>query len=142
MRRVDPRTHTPVPATILIVVIGVILMAALPGAAQLELITASTILPAIVYGATIVLHLAVRKRLDRKKGAFDLGRFELPVAIGALTWSAVGSASSACWCSTGRCCRPSPVTSTPSCIDGAHAVAEGFEPPDGFSRLSLSRRVH
>jgi hypothetical protein len=22
------------------------------------------------------------------------------------------------------------------------AVAEGFEPPDGFSRLSLSRRVH
>jgi amino acid transporter len=77
MRRVDPRTHTPVPATILIVVIGVILMAALPGAAQLELITASTILPAIVY-------LAVRKRLDRKKGAFDLGRFELPVAIGAL----------------------------------------------------------
>jgi amino acid transporter len=45
MRRVDPRTHTPVPATILIVVIGVILMAALPGAALLELITASTILP-------------------------------------------------------------------------------------------------
>jgi hypothetical protein len=48
-------------------------MAALPGAAQLELITASTILPAIVYGATIVLHLAVRKRLDRKKGALDSG---------------------------------------------------------------------
>jgi amino acid transporter len=87
MRRVDPRTHTPVPATILIVVIGVILMAALPGAAQLELIAASTVLLAIVYGATIALYLAVRKRLDRKKGAFDLGRFELPVAIGALTWS-------------------------------------------------------
>jgi hypothetical protein len=29
----------------------------------------------------------VRKRLDRKKGAFDLGRFELPVTIGALVWS-------------------------------------------------------
>ena len=26
--------------------------------------------------------------------------------------------------------------------DGDTAVAEGFEPPDGFSRLSLSRRVH
>jgi hypothetical protein len=25
---------------------------------------------------------------------------------------------------------------------GHLAVAEGFEPPDGFSRLSLSRRVH
>lgn len=31
-----------------------------------------------------------------------------------------------------------PVTAT----DLAVAVAEGFEPPDGFSRLSLSRRVH
>jgi hypothetical protein len=31
----------------------------------------------------------VRGRLDRRKGAFDLGRFELPVAIGALVWSAV-----------------------------------------------------
>jgi xanthosine utilization system XapX-like protein len=33
-----------------------------------------------------VLYLSVRKRLDRKEGGFDLGRFELPVAIGALVW--------------------------------------------------------
>jgi hypothetical protein len=26
--------------------------------------------------------------------------------------------------------------------NSGYAVAEGFEPPDGFSRLSLSRRVH
>jgi amino acid transporter len=89
MRIVDPRTHTPVPATILILVVGVILMVALPGAALLALITASTILPAIIYGLTVVLYLAVRRRLDRMKGAFDLGRFELPVAIGALVWSIV-----------------------------------------------------
>jgi amino acid transporter len=89
MRRVNPRTHTPIPATILIFVVGVILMIALPGAALLELITASTILPAITYGATIVLYLSVRKRFDRREGAFDLGRFELPVAIGALVWSIV-----------------------------------------------------
>ena len=31
----------------------------------------------------------MRRRLDRKEGAFDLGRFELPVAIGALVWSVV-----------------------------------------------------
>ncbi|MFF3859615.1 amino acid permease [Streptomyces sp. NPDC002209] len=61
----------------------------LPGAALIELITASTILPAVVYGSTIVLHLAVRRRLGRKKGAFDLGRFELPVAICALVWTLV-----------------------------------------------------
>ncbi|WP_405442775.1 APC family permease [Streptomyces avidinii] len=89
MRKVDPRTRTPIPATILIFALGVVLMVALPGAALLELITASTILPAITYGSTIVLYLAVRKRLGRRKGAFDLGRFELPVAICALVWTLV-----------------------------------------------------
>ena len=89
MRRVDARTQTPIPATILIFVVGVILMVVLPGAALLELITASTILPALTYGATVVLYLSVRRRLDRKEGAFDLGRFELPVAISALVWSLV-----------------------------------------------------
>jgi hypothetical protein len=29
----------------------------------------------------------VCRQLSRRKGAFDLGRFELPVAIGALAWS-------------------------------------------------------
>lgn len=86
MRRVDPRTHTPVPATILVFVVGVILMVALPGKALLELIVASTILPALIYGMTICLYLAVRKRLGHKEGAFSLGRFELPVAIIALAW--------------------------------------------------------
>ncbi|MFD7078890.1 APC family permease [Streptomyces sp. NPDC059918] len=87
MRRVDPRTRTPVPATLLILAVGLVLMAALPGAALLELITASTILPALIYGATIVLYLAVRGRLDRRAGSFDLGRKELPVAVGALVWT-------------------------------------------------------
>jgi amino acid transporter len=86
MQRVHPRTRTPVPATILIFVVGAVLMMAVPGAALLKLITASTILPALLYGATTVLYLSVRKRLDRKEGGFDLGRFELPVAIGALVW--------------------------------------------------------
>ncbi|MGQ4376091.1 amino acid permease [Streptomyces sp. SAS_267] len=89
MRRVNPRTSTPIPATVLIFALGVLLMVALPGAALLELITASTILPAITYGSTVVLYLAVRKRLDRRKGAFDLRRFELPVAICALVWTLV-----------------------------------------------------
>nr|WP_107906557.1 amino acid permease [Streptomyces chartreusis] len=87
MRRVSPRTQTPIPATVLILAVGLVLMVALPGAALLKLITASTILPAIIYGATIVLYLAVRRRLGRKEGAFDLGRFELPVAVCALVWT-------------------------------------------------------
>ncbi|MFF1870180.1 APC family permease [Kitasatospora herbaricolor] len=89
MRRVNPRTRTPIRATVLIFALGVVLMVALPGAALLELITASTILPAIIYGSTIVLYLAVRRRLGRRQGAFDLGRLELPVAICALVWTLV-----------------------------------------------------
>ncbi|MFF3019491.1 APC family permease [Streptomyces sp. NPDC057939] len=89
MRRVNPRTRTPIPATLLILALGVVLMVGLPGAALLELITASTILPALIYGATIVLYLAVRGRLGRREGAFGLGRFELPVALCALVWTLV-----------------------------------------------------
>jgi amino acid transporter len=88
MRRVSPRTQTPAFATILILVIGVVLMIALPGAALLQLIIGSTILPALIYGSTVVLYLVVRKRLERKKGGFNLGRFELPVSAAALTWVA------------------------------------------------------
>ena len=64
-------------------------MVALPGGALLELITTGTIIGPTLYGAIVILYLSVRRRLDRKEGAFDLGRFELPVAISALVWSVV-----------------------------------------------------
>jgi amino acid transporter len=86
MGRVNPRTQTPVSATILILLVGVVLMIALPGDALLQLIIAGTILPALIYGATVVLYLCVRKRLERKEGGFSLGRAELPIAIAALIW--------------------------------------------------------
>jgi amino acid transporter len=88
MRRVNPRTQTPVPATILILAVGVVLMLALPGQALLQLIIGSTILPALIYGAIVILYLAVRKRLEHKEGGFSLGRFEMPVAVAALIWEA------------------------------------------------------
>lgn len=86
MRRVNPRTQTPVPATLLILIVGVALMLALPGAALLQLIIGSTILPALIYGGIVVLYLAVRHRLDRQPGGFSLGRYEVPVAVAALVW--------------------------------------------------------
>ena len=88
MRRVNPRTQTPVYATLLILVIGILLMIALPGEALLQLIIGSTILPALIYGSMVVLYLVVRKRLERKEGGFNLGRYELPVAGAALIWVA------------------------------------------------------
>ncbi|MGB8404700.1 MAG: APC family permease [Mycobacterium sp.] len=89
MRRVHPRTQTPIPATLLIVVVGFILMFALPGDALQQLITAGGVIGAILYGAIVVLYLGVRKRLTHKEDAFDLGRFETPVAIAAVLWSFV-----------------------------------------------------
>lgn len=86
MRRVDPRTQTPIPATLLLFAGGILLMLAMPGEALLALITAGTIVPMLTYAATVILYLSVRRKLDRREGAFDLGRFELPVAIIALVW--------------------------------------------------------
>ena len=86
MSRVNPRTRTPIAATVLIVLIGIALMLALPGDALNQLIVGGTILPALMYGAIVVLCLVVRKRLEKKEGGFNLGRFELPVTIAALAW--------------------------------------------------------
>jgi amino acid transporter len=87
MRRVNHRTQTPIPATILPVVIGAAVLVVLPGDALLELITSGTVFPAVTYGMVVVLYLAVRKRLGRQAGAFNIGRFELPVSIAALIWA-------------------------------------------------------
>jgi amino acid transporter len=89
MRRVSARTQTPIPATILPVVVGFLLMAVLPGDALLELLTVGGVIGASLYGGIIVLYLAVRKRLGRQEDAFSLGRFDLPVAIAALMWSVI-----------------------------------------------------
>jgi amino acid transporter len=89
MSRVNQRTRTPVAATVLIVAIGVVLMVALPGEALVQLIVGGTLLPALMYGAIVVLYLAVRRKLERKPGGFNLGRFELPVTIVALIWVAL-----------------------------------------------------
>ncbi|MET0701549.1 MAG: amino acid permease [Mycobacterium sp.] len=88
MKKVNPKTQTPVPATILILAVGVVLMIALPGEALVPLIVGSTLLPSLIYGGIIILYLAVRKRLEHKEGGFSLGRFEMPVAIAALIWEA------------------------------------------------------
>lgn len=86
MSRVNPRTQTPLAATVLIVVVGGALLLALPGQALIQLIVAGTILPALIYGGVVVLYLVVRGRLERREGGFSLGRAELPVSIAALIW--------------------------------------------------------
>jgi amino acid transporter len=85
-KRVNPRTQTPIPATLLLLVLGIVLMVVMPGGILLQLILAGAILTSIPYAMTIVLYLVVRRKLEKKEGAFSLGRFELPVAVVALMW--------------------------------------------------------
>jgi amino acid transporter len=88
-KKVHPRTRTPIPATLLVLALGIGLMIVVPGGALLQLILAGAIFMFVAYGITIVLYLGVRSRLERREGAWDLGRFELPVAIVALVWVVV-----------------------------------------------------
>lgn len=85
-KRVNPRTHTPIPATLLQLALGIALIVGMNNDVMLQLILAGAILVNIPYGMTVALYLAVRKKLERKDGAFNLGRFELPVAVIALAW--------------------------------------------------------
>ena len=85
-KRVNPHTRTPIPATLLVLALGVVVMILMPGGALIQLITAGAIFNNIPYALTIVLYLVVRKKLGRKEGAFSLGRFEVPVAVVALVW--------------------------------------------------------
>jgi amino acid transporter len=94
LRRVNPRTQTPVPATVLIVVVGVVLLVALPGEALLQLIIGGTVLPALIYGAIVVLYLAVRKRLERKEGGLVTPSF--PTWSRSVWSSRAGSTSPRC----------------------------------------------
>ena len=85
-KRVNPHTQTPIPATVLVLVLGVMLMVAMPGGALLQLILAGAIITNIPYAMTIILYLVVRRKLEQREGAFNLGRFEVPVAVVALIW--------------------------------------------------------
>lgn len=86
MGRVNPRTHTPIPATLLVLAIGVALMIVLPGQALIQLIATGTLLGISLYAMTILLYLGVRRRLSPSDGGFDLGRLDKPIAIAALVW--------------------------------------------------------
>jgi len=85
-KRVNPRTQTPIPATVLVLALGVLVMVAIPGGALLPLILSGAIFTNIPYVLTIILYLVVRRKLDHREGAFSLGRFEVPVAVAALIW--------------------------------------------------------
>jgi amino acid transporter len=86
MQRVNPRTSTPIPATLLVLAIGVALMVVMPGDALNQLIATGAVIGISLYLMTIVLYIGVRRKFVHGSGGFDLGRFEKPVVFAALVW--------------------------------------------------------
>lgn len=93
LSRVNRRTGTPMATTILQGVICLLVLAVFAGvgiiAPKINTLTnlfgAATLLPAIIYLATVIFYIIVRKRLPQVAG-FNLGVFEWPIVILALAW--------------------------------------------------------
>jgi amino acid transporter len=97
--QVNNRTGTPLAATLLCGVLIEVVLAAFAGwgivtnptnaAGQtttlFSLFSAATLLPAIIYLATVILYVFARRKLPQTHG-FSLGAFEWPVIILALLW--------------------------------------------------------
>jgi amino acid transporter len=88
--QVPRATGGPSWATILAAVIGaaITLVLRTNTTALVTLFTASTIMPAILYASTVVLYIFTGRRRRGQAGHFSLGRFEIPVIVGALIWLA------------------------------------------------------
>jgi len=92
-RRVDARTGTPIAATVLSGLLIEVVLAVFAGlgifANQTSplgyLFSAATLLPAIIYLATVILYVWARRKLPAAQG-FSLGVFEWPVIILSIVW--------------------------------------------------------
>lgn len=84
---VSPRYDTPLAATGLVFVVAELILAifALQTDALFSLFSAATLLPALIYAATVALYIAKRRSLPPSQG-FTLGRFETPVIVLAVAW--------------------------------------------------------
>jgi amino acid transporter len=89
-RRINVRTQTPVPALLAGLAIGVLLMVYgyLQDNAFGTLISATALIPYIVYLFTVIAYAARRRTLNTIPGVFSLGRMGTPVIVVTLVWLA------------------------------------------------------
>ena len=86
LRKVQPSSNTPANAILLATAVEMVLICFLT---QLnDLLVASALIPIGVYGSVSVAYVLRRHKFPVQRGGFSLGRFDLPVAIAAVVWSA------------------------------------------------------
>lgn len=85
--QVSSKTGTPLAATGLQLVVAEVILAlfALKTDALFSLFSAATLLPAVIYAATVLLYIVKRHQLPASQG-FNLGKFEIPVLVLAAIW--------------------------------------------------------
>jgi amino acid transporter len=83
-------TGGPLGATVLVAALSGLIVLVLRNNtdALFTLFTASTLMPALLYAATVLLYVFTAHRVQHETGYFHLGRYEWPVIIGALVWLA------------------------------------------------------
>ncbi|MHB8379407.1 MAG: amino acid permease [Acidimicrobiales bacterium] len=88
--RVPRASGGPSWATGLSAFIGIVIILALKNNsnALVQLFTASTIMPALLYAATVILYSTRAHRIATEDGHFRLGRWETPVVFLSLLWLA------------------------------------------------------
>ncbi|MBE1583588.1 amino acid permease [Nonomuraea angiospora] len=87
-QRVSPRFGTPLRATVFYVVLAEVILGLFSAFSEDALFTlfgAATLLPAVIYAATVALYLAKRRHLPAN-GKFDLGAWEKPVLAVSVVW--------------------------------------------------------
>ncbi|MBV4426626.1 APC family permease [Clostridium tyrobutyricum] len=83
-KKVSPKTSSPIYATVLILIFGII--ATVFSSSLTTLIGVTAILPAIIYFITIVCYGLTRKKIKIKEGHFNLGKAAKPVFILSIIW--------------------------------------------------------
>lgn len=86
-KRVSPRFGTPLLATLLVFLVAQAILAvfAFQTDALFGLFGAATLLPALIYSATVLLYIVKRRTLPKSRG-FTLGKFEIPIIVLASVW--------------------------------------------------------
>ncbi len=89
LKRVHPRTATPLNATVFMMLVAQIILAVFSRStdALFQLFSAATLLPAVIYAGTVAMYAVKRRSLPPSRG-FSLGRWEVPVLVLAAVWLA------------------------------------------------------
>jgi len=85
---VNPRTLTPLPALLVsyLLCVAVMIYGYNSGNAFGTLVGATALAPYLVYLLTVLAYGMKRRQLETLPGAFNLGRFAVPVFVAALVW--------------------------------------------------------